>query len=296
MIEEIKITSLNGRGSVIIKSKDHEGYWLGPVDWGQVSGHHNTYSYYNQIGESIVSTTLTSRPISITGWVIDSWTGSLQERCHFLNSFISPAEDYILEYKDKKINFRPDSSIIYSRKFKKNNEIIRQFFIQGIAPYPLFTSIADQTSTFESSGKMFRFPTNFGRISPLVFANIKKAYNIEIYNSGGFQTGLIANIKFSGIVVNPRIINLTTGKFIGVNRTFSEGERLEISTAIGNKYITLRTESGEEENLIKYRDFQMTWMQLEPGSNVLALDCDKLDQRNNMEVIIKFTPLFLEVE
>ena len=38
MIDEITITSLSGRGSVTMKKKDYAGYWLGPVDWGQVQG------------------------------------------------------------------------------------------------------------------------------------------------------------------------------------------------------------------------------------------------------------------
>lgn len=296
MIEEITITSLAGRGSVTMTSRDGAGYWLGPVDWGQVQGQHNTYSYYNQIGESIVSTTLISRPISITGWVIDGWTDTLQSRCDVLNTFISPAEDYVLEYKKRKIQFRPDCSIKYSREYKKNNRLLRQFLIQGTAPYPLFTGLEDTIVTFDQSGKLFRFPTNFGRVSPLVFASINKTYSAEAYNSGGFQTGIVATIKFSGIVENPRIKNLTTGKFVGVNRTFTDGERLEISTTIGDKRITLRAADGSVENLIKYRDYQTTWIQLEPGGNLIALDCDDLDQRNNMDVVVRFTPLFLEVE
>ena len=58
MIEEIKITSLSGRGSLSIKKGEYWNYWLGPVDWGQVQGQHQTYSYPTQVGESIVSTTI----------------------------------------------------------------------------------------------------------------------------------------------------------------------------------------------------------------------------------------------
>ncbi len=109
MIEAIKITSLSGRGSVEMKSGDYQGYWLGAVDWGEVQGQHNTYSYANQVGESIVSTGILPRDLSITGWVIEHGNfsqvnfarvgsarisradaGSLQQRCDFLNAFISP--------------------------------------------------------------------------------------------------------------------------------------------------------------------------------------------------------------
>lgn len=296
MIERIEITSLSGRGSVSMETRDYNGYWLGPVDWGSVEGQHQTYSYYNQIGESIVSTAALPRPLSITGWVIDAGSGTLQDRCDFLNKFISPDEDYTLEYKGKKINFRPDSSIHYSATRRENNKLIRKFLIQATCPYPLFTDTEDTEITFDQTGKMFRFPTDWGQNQPVVFAVVGKAYNKEIDNTGSFQTGIVAKIRFTGEVKNPRLKNLTTDKFIGVNRTFTRGERLEISTVLGSKYITLYTEDGQKQNIIKHRDYRTTWIQLEPGGNILAVDCDDLSQRGNMEVTVTFTPLYLEVQ
>lgn len=295
MIEEIKITSLAGRGSVEMKRNDYRGYWLGPVDWGQVQGNHQTYSYYNQIGESIVSTTVGTRPLSVTGWVVDG-NGELQSRCDFLNAFISPVEDYELEYKGKTIRFRPDISIAYSPEYIKNNEKVRRFLIQGTCPYPLFTDSVDTAAVFDHAKKLFRFPTDFGVSNPIVFASTEKAYNLEINNIGGFSTGILASVRFSGEVKNPKIRNLTTNSFIGVNRTFSAFERMEIATTPGNKHITLYTADGEKENLIKYRDYRTTWIQLVPGKNLLALECDDLDHRANMEATVYFTPLYLEVE
>lgn len=297
MIDEIKITSLAGRGSLYMRKRDYWSYWLGPVDWGQVQGQHQTYRYYNQVGSSIVSTTLDSRPLSITGWVVDTEGGTLQDRCDFLNAFISPVEDYYLEYKNRKIQFRPDCSVIYSPEYKKNNEKVRRFLIQATCPYPLFSALEDSAATFDSIIKLFRFPTDFGRQNPLVFAVTGRSYRTEIRNTGGFSTGMIIRTKFSGTVANPRFKNLTTDKMIGVRRTFQRGEQLEISTVPGNSRMTLWTEAGEQENLIKYRDFRSSFdMTLQPGENQIAVDCDDLEQRPSMEVTVYFTPLFLEVE
>lgn len=296
MIQEIKLTSRSGRGSVVMKTRDRQGYWLGPVDWGQVQGQHQAYSYYNQVGESIVSTTVLPRSISITGWVLGDAVYSLQSRCDFLNAFISPVDDYDLEYSGRKIQFRPDSSVAYSREILRNNEKVRRFLIQGTCPHPLFSGAEDTAVGFDFSGKLFHFPTDFGRKTPLVFGTTEKAYRVDIYNSGGFSTGITAQIEFSGTVQNPRIWNLKTEKYIGVNRTFSRFERLEICTLAGDKHITLYKADGSSENLIKYRDVQTTWIQLEPGANRLSLDCENLDQRPNMDVTIYYTPLYLEVE
>lgn len=295
MIEEITITSLSDRGSLFLKRKEYFGYWLGPVDWGQVQGRHQTYNYLNQIGESIVSTTVGTRSLSITGWVVDG-AGKIQERCNYLNSFISPVEDYELEYNGKKIQFRPDISVAYSPEYSRNNEKVRRFLIQGTCPYPLFSDSEDTEVTFDQTGKMFRFPTDWGQSEPLVFAVSGKAYSMTVNNNGGFSAGFIVKIRFSGEVQSPKIWNITTDKFVGISRTFSRGEQLEISTVPGSKHMTLWTEDGEKVDLIKYRDYQTSWIQLQPGENMIALDCADLNQRPSMEVTLYYTPLYLEVE
>ena len=296
MIDEIKITSLSGRGAIFMKSREYFGYWLGPVDWGQVQGNHQTYAYVNQVGESIVSTTVGTRPLSITGWVVDG-DGRIQDRCDALNAFISPVDDYALEYKGKKIQFRPDISVAYSREYMKNNEKVRRFLIQGTCPYPLFTDLEDTAAPFDQTKKMFRFPTDWGQTKPIVFAVVGKAYQITVTNRGGFSAGFIVRIWFSGEVQNPKIWNMTTGKFIGVNRTFARGEQLELCTMPGNKHMTLWTEDGTKTDLIKYRDYRSSFdTQLQPGANLIAVDCADLDQRASMDVTLYYTPLYLEVE
>jgi len=298
MIEEITITSKSGRGSVNMKTRDYEGYWLGLVDWGQVQGQHQTYNFYNQVGENIVSTTVGGRPLSIPGWVIAPQGQTLRERCDFLNSFISPVEDYTLEYEDKRLDFRPDSSIKYGRPRQENNRFKRAFLIQATCAYPLFRQEQDTAVPFDQSGKLFRFPQGFGAEGPVVFGTINRTYSTEIINTGGFAAGFVAKIKFTGQVENPRIKSLTTGGMVGLRRTFVRGERLEICTLPGSKSITLFTQGGERENLMKSRDFRTSWdlMMIRPGRNILALDCEDLDQRGSMDVTIFYTPLYLEVE
>jgi len=163
--------------------------------------------------------------------------------------------------------------------------------------FTLFTDLSDTAVPFDQKKKLFRFPNNFGQVRSVVFASIGKAYSVTVDNRGGFAAGIVIRIRFSGEVKNPRVKNLTTGKFIGMNRTFQRGEQLELSTVPRNKHMKLWGADGAEENVIKYRDFRSSFgTQLIPGSNRLALDCDDLDQRGNMDVTIYYTPLYLEVE
>lgn len=296
MIEEITITSLAGRGSVTMRTRDAEGYWLGRVDWGQAEGSHQTYSAYNQIGETITSTQLGTRPLTIPGWVIENTDGSLLQRCEFLDSFISPVEDYELEYNGRKIRFRPDNSVIYSREMSTNNKLLRKFMIQATCPFPLFSRIEDLITPFDFSTKKFKFPTDFGRAAPLLFGVTEKVYNTVLNNPGGFASGVTIDIRFTGTVQNPRVRDMATGEFAGVKYTFQPGERLILSTVTGSKSITLEKADGEEINLIKHRDVDMSWIQLTPGSSTWALECEDLSQRDAMQVAVSFTPLYLEVE
>lgn len=296
MINEITITSLSGRGSVTMRTQDYEGFWLGPVDWGQVSGTHQTYRSPNQLGETVASTTVEPRPLSITGWVIDAGTGGLGQRCDFLNAFFSPVEDYSLEYRGRKIGFRPDASVKYGRTRKENNEKKRKFLIQATCPYPLFTDLADTAAAFDASGKLFRFPNNFGRQAPALFGTRNQTYTLEVNNSGGFQTWITAKLRFSGTVENPQIKNLTTGQSLRVLRRFGRGESLTLSTMPDRQFLRLETAEGQTVNILKNWDITTGWIQLNPGRNTLALGCEDLDQRAAMSVTVFFTPLYMEIE
>lgn len=296
MIQEIIITSLTGRGSVVMRDREYKGYWLDTTDWGQVQGTHQTYSFPDQVGESIASTTVEKRSLSITGWVVDSKRKDLQQRCDFLNSFFSPTEDYTLEYKGKKIVFRPDSSIQYPPDPRHNNEIVRKFMLTATMAYPLFTDQTDTAAAFDSTGKLFRFPNSFGRETPVVFGTRSTTYSVEVNNPGGFSTWITAKFNFSGLVEDPQIKNLTTGELLGVKRQFVRGEVLEVSTKDGAKYMRLTTPEGGSENILKNWDFNTDWLQLAPGRNMLALGCKDLEQRANMSVTVYFTPLYLEVQ
>lgn len=295
MIDEIRITSLSGRGTLLLKRGEYWSYWLGEADWGQVEGTHNTYAFWNQAGESIASTTIGPRPLTITGWVLGAGE-PLQSRCDFLNTFISPVEDYQLAYNGKRIGFRPDSSVIYSPAYRQNNELARRFLIQGTCPFPLWRDAADTEVPFEDNGRLLRFPCGFGLREPLVFGVTGRAYSVEADNRGGFAAGVTLRLRFSGEVTNPRVRNLTSGGMVGVRRTFSRGEQLEIATTPGSKRMVLRRADGTEKDLIKLRDLGTDWFRLLPGRNRIALDCDDLDQRANMDVSLYFTPLYLEVE
>lgn len=299
MIDEIKIQSLVSGEEITLGTDDwQDGYWLdsdNAVDWGQVEGQHNSYTSSSQVGEDIVSTTILSRPLSITGWAIEDTT-PLQTRCDLLNRFISPRNFYLLKYKGYQIKFKPDSSVKYGHDYTVNNIVMRQFLIQGTCPNPLFSQIAPTVVPFDFSNKKFRFPTDFGQSAPIIFGVTESLYNTTIYNSGGFPVGVTIKIKFIGEVSNPKIRDLRTNQMIGVNYSFLPDDELTIVTVDGSKSMTVKHEDDSTENLIKYRHIETEWLQLASGENVWAIECENPDERKNMKVEVSFNVLYLEVE
>lgn len=294
MIQQITLTSVTGRGSITMTYGDRRTYWLDDVDWGQVEGSHSTYNYLNQIGESIVSTTIRSRPIQITGFVVE-YDNTLQDRCDHLNTYISPSEDYWIEYGDYKIKFRPDASITWSRTYPENSLKGRKFLIQGTAPFPLFQGSENTIQEFSSVYGLFHFPHDFGSSESFSYGMSTISSNITVQNTGGFETGIIAEISFSAELSNPIITNITTGKYLKVNYTFQSGDTLMISTMPGEKY--MRLYRGEDEiNVIKYRDVGMSWWTLQSGDNKLSLTCSDITELGGMAAQIYYTPLYQEVE
>lgn len=295
MIEHITMESLSSGERIEIGMDGYQEYWLERVDWGQATGSHNTYSLFNQVGESIVSTSLPPRSLSVTGWVVDDST-PLRTRCSFLNRFISPMSDYLLKFEKYQIGFRPDASVIYGREYTVNNIKMRQFLIQATCPQPVFSETIEQRVPFDFSTKRFRFPTDFGQTAPILFALTEKVYNTKIHNPGGFSVGVTIDIAFIGNVTNPGVRDLRTNKFIGVDKSFVSGDRITIVTIPGKKSMTVKHQDDSVENLIKYRNVQTSWLQLAPGNNTWALECSNLEERANMQVHVLFHPVHLEVE
>ena len=62
---------------------------------------------------------------------------------------------------------------------------------------------------------------------------------MRITNIGHKEAGLKIEIRANGTVVNPRVDNLTTGKYIKVNHTLVNGDVMMINTNLGETDITV---------------------------------------------------------
>lgn len=270
---------------------------LGTVDWGQVGASHHSYKYVNQVGVTIVNTSLETRDVSIIGWIIGDTEESMESRKRILNRFVNPQQYINLQYKDHNLDFKPTKSIQYTANMSDNNEILCKFKITGLAADPLFRDNKETLRTGAVVHGAFHFPLMIDVIDnglpTIMFGYKEPSLLIGVYNRGDVKTGFKIIFRAKGTVVNPMLLDVNTQQFIKINKTLVDREQVEINTVTGNKRIVGRL-NGVESNYYKYKDLRSSWLELQIGDNVYSFDAE--EGIDNLEVYIYFTNKFLEVE
>lgn len=119
----------------------------------------------------------------------------------------------------------------------------------------------------------------------IVLGEVSEEHASNIVNESDTETGLTIEITMLGIVTNPIIYNVTTNKFIGINRVFTKGEKLVISTITGKKKVYVEKD-GVQTNLINRLMKNSSFFQLIRGSN--KLKSDATEGGTNMIVYINY--------
>ena len=91
-------------------------------------------------------------------------------------------------------------------------------------------------------------------------------------NRGDIKTPVY--IEIVGPVVNPYIINETTGQKLDIQQTVETGEKIIIKTGFGEKEITLIGTDGSETNVMHWLTGDSEFFNLAVGENTLSFDED----------------------
>lgn len=272
-------------------------YILDVVDWGQIESNHHSYKYVNQIGVYVTGTSLETRDVEITGWIIAKTESQMDERKRMLNRFVNPQQLINLTYKEYDLEFLPNTSIKYSTTLVENNEVVCRFKIDGLCPDPLFRENVENKVAAATTVGMFHFPLiiNKTQQSPpqIVFGLRQPSLIVNVYNSGAVRTGMKMVFKATGTIKNPSFINVMTQEYFKINKTMVAGETVTINTTIGEKKV-IGFLNGREQNYFKYRDLDSTWLQLEVGDNLFRYDAD--ENIDGLEAYIYFYNRYLEVQ
>lgn len=272
-------------------------YILDKVGWGQIKGTHHSYKYVNQIGVYVTSTSLETRDVSVSGWIVSNSELHMSQRKSVLNRFVNPQQPIELVYKNYSLEFLPDRTIKYSATIKENNEVVCKFEIAGLAANPLFKDTNTTNVPIAGMLGMFHFPMMLSAIDngmPTVMMGLRQpSLIVNISNTGSVQTGMNIVFEATGTVVNPSLINIYTQEQFKINKTIVAGETVVVSTTIGEKKI-VGTLNGVSSNYFKYRDLRSSWLQLDTGDNAFKYDAD--NGIDSLNCTIEYSNKYLEVQ
>lgn len=297
MVENVSLRNTITNAVLELDKVTTPHYILDNVTWGEVEGTHHSYKYVNQIGVYVTGTSLGTREVEVTGWVIADTENQMTQRKQMLNRFVNPQQKIELSYAGYKLDFNPDNSIKYSATFVENNDVVCKFKINGTCADPLFRDDNEDKITAASTRALFHFPLMIKAIDngfPTVMFGLREpSLIVNVFNKGAVGTGMRIVFKALGTLTNPSFIDVDTQEFFKINKTMYAGETIEVNTNIGEKKIVGMI-NGIEQNYFKYRDLDSTWLQLEVGDNLFRYDADA--GIDNLEVYVYFSNKYLEVQ
>lgn len=297
MVERIVLRRVKTLDELALDMVSTPDFILKSVDWGVVKGTHHSYKYVNQVGVTVMNTSLGTRDISIEGWVVGQNENHMTSLKNMLNTFVNPQEEIDLVYGKYSIRFKPDESVKYSITMAENNDVFAKFQISGTAFNPMFSDDVERKSYFATTLPTFHFPLILSRDledKGVVFGKRTESLIANARNEGTVPVGMRIVFKANGTLVNPCLTNINTLEEFKINKTLVADEEIEISTSIGKKNVRGRIGGGEFTNYYMYKDLDSSWLQLEVGDNFFAYSAE--EGVANLDVVVYYNNQFLEVQ
>jgi len=160
--------------------------------------------------------------------------------------------------------------------------------ISIICPDPFWKSINDTIINFSSTIALFEFPFSIPS-EGIPFSEIQRMTTAQI-DVGDVETGAI--IEFHATtdqILAPKLYNLTTNEFFGINIDMEAGDTIIVNTERGKKSVIL-IQDGVSTNILSDRKKGSTWLTFQPGINELSYDA--YVGTENLRVKVTVTPKF----
>lgn len=264
-----------------------DNYLWSQIDWGSVPAAHSTYSYPGQVGETISSTKLNTRDVTVTGFVFyvmkkdelatiprKEWVSYGYERIKlgkaFLNEVVNPNDFIRLTVGDYYIEGKPQSSVVYGKDDSTNNMYFCEFTFALMCANPMFKRISQTKTVLSGEIPMFHFPWILDDSKGYVMS-ARNAYSLlNVENEGNVPVGGRITLEALGDVVEPMVENVETGEVIKVVKTMHRGEIVVIDTSDG-KSKGIRGGIGEPtENYFRYWSKDNTWFKFQQGITMIG--------------------------
>ncbi len=183
--------------------------------------------------------------------------------------------DYYCDFHTKK------TPLIFK---EKSGKVTFDFVI--FCPLPFWLSKNSVEYTFGGVIPEFSFPTTLDNHK---FGEIKPVEATNCYNSGNVKQVAIFEFGSLTTTTNFGLRNATTGKFLQIKETLSNGDIARVYQASGKVNIKVYR-NGEEYNAISKLVELSSLFELEVGDNVLIPFAD--EGVENMTVYVRFSPAY----
>ena len=276
------------------------------LDWGFAEGSHATYTYPGQIGSYVAMTSVKERVVTIIGYahyvptaeeirtktreeLKELVTKTIEGKKTFLSGILNPVDFVKILIGDYHLIGKPSQSIQFGNTREENNEYFCQFKIVVFCNNPLFVRDIPTDQGLSESKPMFHFPLVL-RADKGVIMSIRKDFLLMgIENDGDTQVGAVIKFKARGVIVNPRIENITNNQVIQITKTMKKGEEIIINTEEGDTKGITGYVDGEYVNYLKYWDYENSWIKFPQGTSLVGYSTEN-DSEKLLDVIIELSP------
>jgi hypothetical protein len=155
-----------------------------------------------------------------------------------------------------------------------------RFQLSLLAAYPYWCKDDSAAAVLSGIQTLFKFPWNLSR--SYQFGKLMETKFMNVFNNGQVPVPFTATFTASGEVVNPRITNATTGKYLLIKKTLVSGERLVVQITHDRTYVTSNVDGDCRGAL----SLSSNMFELNVGDNVLKPEAES--GLSNMQVNIDF--------
>lgn len=226
----------------------------------------------NQVGSTIQSSNVQSRPVTISGKLVGDFQAANKEK---LLSVIRPDLSARLYAGDYYLEVRPSATPTIEPREK-----FAAFQFSLLAAYPYWQKDDSASATLSGVAKRFRFPWNISRTYR--YGEVMSALFINVHNDGQVPIPYTVTFKALAEVTNPKLIDAATNKFLLLNKTLVAGESVVVKITHERTYVNSSVD-GECRGAL---DLASSFYRLAVGDNVIKPEAES--GKANLQVKLDF--------
>lgn len=242
---------------------------------------HTTKKTIKQIGENITNSAVSSRSISIIGYIIGASEQDLINNKGLLLNLINPLQEITIQVNNAyQITAKPTCTVQWGKNWSNNNNCFTQFALDFLAPSTLWEDINSTIVNFTPYLKQWVFPFHIQQ-NNFVFGVKTQDLYTTVFNNSNVDLGAVFTLTALAEVVNPSIINIITGEKMNLDVTLQPNDTLIITSNYNNKSVTL---NGNKAIKV-FKFLESDWLMINAGENTFTYSTEnKAESSLNIEI------------